>query len=70
MLQAPAAYFDIVRLQDICNVSERSIRTLQQRRRGQLEDKHRSHSYYGCNGFGRLSALGRLTIWGKAYYGL
>ena len=47
MLQAPAAYFDIVRLQDICNVSERSIRTLQQRRRGQLEDKHRSHSYYG-----------------------
>jgi hypothetical protein len=31
-LQAPAAYFDIVRRQDICDVSERSIRTLQHRR--------------------------------------
>jgi hypothetical protein len=31
-LQAPAAYFDIVRLQDICDVSELSMRTLQHRR--------------------------------------
>ena len=27
-LQAPAAYFDIVRLQDICDMSERSVRNL------------------------------------------